>query len=105
MAKNRYKFINKVAPAAKESLIASAVSFGLYLFDILLSFAMRGAGGALIGAVGLFAMLVAFYGFYLGIRALSEKGVNHMVTAVGTIVAGVVSILWIGMFFLGIGGA
>jgi uncharacterized membrane protein YadS len=101
MAKNKYTFIKKVAPAAKESLIFSAASLGLLILDILLSCAMNGNGGAILGAIGLFAMLVAMYGFYLGVRAVSDRGTNYLITALGTIFAGIMSIIWIGIFVLG----
>ena len=101
MAKNKYTFIKKVAPAAKESLILSTVSLGLLVADVIISYAMKGNGGALLGAIGLFAMLVAMYGFYLGIRAISDRGTNYLITALGTIFAGIMSIIWLGVFFLG----
>jgi len=102
MTKSRYTFIKKVAPAAKESLIFSVASLGLLVLDIVLSCAMKGSGGAVLGAIGLFAMLVAMYGFYLGIRAVSDRGTNYLITALGTIFAGIMSIIWIGIFFLGL---
>lgn len=101
MAKNRYTFIKKVAPAAKESLIFSALSLALLVLDIVISCVMKGSGGAILGAIGLFAMLVAMYGFVLGLRAISDRGTNYLITALGTIFAGIMSILWIGIFFLG----
>jgi dolichyl-phosphate-mannose--protein O-mannosyl transferase len=100
MAKNRYTFIKKTAPAAKESILFSAISLGLFVLDIILSCVTKG-GGAVLGAIGLFAMLVAMYGFYLGVKAISDRGTNHLVTAFGTIFAGVMSIGWIGIFLLG----
>lgn len=102
MAKNRYSFIKKVAPGAKESIIFSSISLGVFLLDIILSFAFHGAGGVFLGALGLFAMMNAVYGFIKGIRAISDHGTNHLITALGTIYAGVMSIVWIGMFFLGL---
>ena len=101
MAKNKYTFIKKVAPAAKESLILSTVSLSLLVADVIISCAMKGNGGALLGAIGLFAMLVAMYGFYLGIRAVSDRGTNYLITALGTIFAGIMSIFWLGVLFLG----
>ncbi|MGI6116819.1 MAG: hypothetical protein ACOYBC_00375 [Bilifractor sp.] len=102
MAKNKYTFVKKVAPAAKESLIMSTISLGLFVLDIILSCAFSGKGGAFLGAIGLFAMLVAMYGFYLGIRAISKRGTNYRITALGTIFAGIMSIIWLSVFFLGL---
>ena len=39
MAKNKYTFIKKVAPAAKESLILSTVSLGLLVADVIIGLA------------------------------------------------------------------
>ena len=103
MAKNRYSFIQKMAPAARESIVLSSVSLGIFLVDIILSFAFQGKGGPVLGALGLFAMLTAIYGFYLGIRAITDRGTNYRITAIGTIYAGVMCIIWIGMVFLGLG--
>lgn len=99
---SRYTFIQKVAPAAKESMILSTISLVAFLVDVIWSFARGGAGGPVLGAIGLFAMLTAMYGFYLGIRAVTDRGTNYRITALGTIYAGVMCIIWIGMVFLGI---
>jgi len=103
MAKNRYTFIKKIAPAAKESMILSTISLACFLVDIILSFIFGGSGGPLLGAIGLFAMLTAMYGFYLGLRAIADRGTNYRITAFGTIYAGVMCIIWLGMVFLGLG--
>ncbi|MBR2188263.1 MAG: hypothetical protein IJ860_02480 [Eubacterium sp.] len=102
MAKNRYTFIKKVAPGAKVSIIFASISLGMFLIDIILSYAFGGAGGPVIGALGLFALLTALYGFVKGLRAISDRGTNYLITALGTIYAGVMSVVWIGMFFLGV---
>ena len=100
--KSRYTFLKKVAPGAKESMVLSSVSLGLFLLSVLLSYALGGSGGAFLGAIGLFALLVAIYGFLMGLRAISAHGTNHMVTALGTIYAGIMCVVWIGLFFLGL---
>jgi uncharacterized membrane protein YadS len=102
MAKNKYTFIKKAAPAAKESIIFSSISLGMFALDVILSLLAHTNGGAILGALGLFAMLTAMYGFYLGIKAVSDKGSNYLITSFGTIYAGIMCILWVGMFFLGL---
>ena len=102
MAKNRYTFIRKVAPGAKESIIFASISLAVFLIDIILSFAFSGSGGAALGALGLFALLAAVYGFMKGMRAISYRGTSYLITTLGTIYAGIMCVVWIGMFFLGV---
>ena len=76
MAKNRYTFIRKVAPGAKESLIFAGISLAVFLLDVILSYGFGGRGGTVLGALGLFALLSAVYGFIKGLRAISDRGTN-----------------------------
>ena len=72
------------------------------LLALVISFAMGGQAGLFIGALGMAGMLTAFYGFYLGVKALNDIGM-YKFTAFGTIIAGIMCIIWMGMLVLGIG--
>jgi len=100
--KQRYSFIKRISPGAREATLMSTVSLGILILTLVLSFAFGGKAGLYIGALGLVGMLTAFYGLYLGMKALSDIGM-YKFTAFGTVFAGIMSIIWLGMLVLGIG--
>ena len=104
MAKRyKYSFSGKnEAKGGTEAIVLAAVSFAAFLVLAIVSFAFSGAGGTALGAVGLFAMILAVYGFYLGLKGLSERNTGHKYATIGTIAAGGVSILWLALFLAGV---
>ena len=101
--KYKYSFTSgNGANEGLEALVLSGVSFAAFLVLIIISFALSGEGGAVLGAVGLVAMLLAMYGCYLGLKGLSARRSRPRFAAIGTISAGVVSILWLALFFVGV---
>lgn len=104
MAKRyKYSFTRKnEAKGGREALVLAGISFAAFLVLIFVSFAFSGNGGTILGAVGLFAMILAVYGFCLGLKGLSERNTGHRYAAIGTIAAGGVSILWLALFLAGV---
>ena len=101
--KYKYSFTRKnEAKGGREAVILSAVSLALFLVLIVVSFCYAGEGGPILGAVGLVAMLLALYGCYLGLKGLVEKDTGHRLSAIGTICAGVMSIVWLALFLVGV---
>lgn len=98
----KYRFLNK--PVAKDGKlsIGLAVTSGLImLVSILISFFMEGNGDNVLGALGLCAIGLAFYGFILGLRGLNQKKVDHKLSFIGTVACGLAVILWLAIFFVG----
>ena len=58
--------------------------------------------GGLIGGTGLFAMLLSAYGFTLGLSSFSEENRKHRTSMVGSILNGVILVIWLGLFLSGV---
>lgn len=103
MADNqKYRFISKpVAKDGKLSIGLGCVSFLLMLATIFISFFMEGKGDIILGAMGLCAIALAFYGFILGLQGLNQKKVDHKLSFIGTVVSGLAVILWLAIFVVG----
>ncbi len=101
--KYKYSFTQKnESKEGLEALIFAGISFASFLILSILSFAFLGGGGTVLGAVGLVAMLLALYGCYLGLKGLARRGMRKRYAASGTICAGVVAILWLAVFLVGV---
>ncbi len=81
----------------------AGISCFFLLADVFLSYYFEGKGGLLLGAIGLFSMATAVYGFYIGMRSFRESRVSHRLSAIGSIASGVMAMFWLGLFLLGIG--
>lgn len=104
MADNqKYRFIPKpVAKDGKASIGLAIASGAIMLVSIIMSFVMEGNGDHILGAMGLCAILLAAYGFLLGIKGLNEKNVAHKLSFIGTVASGLAVILWLAIFFVGV---
>lgn len=103
MKKYKYSF----APDAQSgngvfATVAGAVSLALFLVVCILSLLRGGDANAAVGAIGLFGFLFSVYAFIVGIRSLREKKVNHRFCIVGSIASGIMSVIWLALFFGGI---
>ena len=58
--------------------------------------------GGLIGGTGLFAMLLSAYGFALGLSSFSEENRKHRTSMIGSILNGVILVIWLGLFLSGV---
>ena len=103
MKKFRYSFAPDAnAKGGVAAAVSAGVSLALLLITAVISFAFEGRGGVYLGAIGLFALLLSGYGFYLGIRSFSEKHVNHRYSIIGSLSSGVLAVLWLALFLVGI---
>jgi hypothetical protein len=101
--KYKYSFTQKnESKEGLEALILSGLSFAAFLVLCILAFAFSGEGGTVLGAVGLVAMLMALYGAYLGLKGLAGRTVKKRYAASGTICAGIMSIVWLAVFLVGV---
>lgn len=83
------------------SIALAIVSGAVMLASILISFFMAGKGDTILGALGLGAIALAFYGFILGLQGLNQKKVDHRFSFIGTVASGLAVILWLAIFFVG----
>ena len=87
----RYRY----AFAKKREAAKGKWSVGLALF-------LDGKLGGLIGGTGLFAMLLSAYGFALGLSSFSEENRKHRTSMIGSILNGVILVIWLGLFLSGV---
>ena len=101
--KYKYSFAKKDGDrSGRDAVILAAVSFVLFLILCLASFLSSGQGGAALGGLGFFAMLLALYGCVLGFRSISRKKTFQREAVVGSISSGVIFILWLALFLVGV---
>ena len=90
----RYAFAKK-REAAKGKWSVGLAAASLVLF-------LDGKLGGLIGGTGLFAMLLSAYGFALGLSSFSEENRKHRTSMIGSILNGVILVIWLGLFLSGV---
>ena len=66
------------------------------------SVGLAAASLVLIGGTGLFAMLLSAYGFALGLSSFSEENRKHRTSMIGSILNGVILVIWLGLFLSGV---
>ena len=101
--KKRYTFIEKKESERGMFAFRLAIAAAaLFAIDVFISFLYRGEGGPVTGALALTAMLLAAYGFYSGMKSLSEKEVSAAYPVAGTILSGVVMVAFLALYLGGI---
>lgn len=72
----RYKYSfakGETAAGGVESMVLAGISALLFVAAVLISFFMKGKGGNYLGALGLFSMLSALFGFFWGFEASVKR--------------------------------
>ena len=101
--KQKFRFASRPeAAGGRLSITLAVVSGVIMLASMLVSFIYEGRGGSILGALGLCAILLAGYGFVLGLKGLNERKVDHMLSFIGTVTSGLAVILWLAIFFVGL---
>ena len=99
----RYAFAKKrEAAKGKWSVGLAAASLVLFIVAVVLALFLDGKLGGLIGGTGLFAMLLSAYGFALGLSSFSEENRKHRTSMIGSILNGVILVIWLGLFLSGV---
>ena len=95
----RYAFAKKrEASKGKWSVGLAAASLVLFIAAVVLALFFDGK----LGGTGLFAMLLSAYGFTLGLSSFSEENRKHRTSMVGSILNGVILVIWLGLFLSGV---
>lgn len=105
MAKRyRYTFAQqKQAEGGIYSVVLAVVSFILFLAAVAVSFFLQEyvISQALIGGISICAMLMALYGFIMGMVSFSAKDRIHSLCTAGAIANGLIMVGWLGLYLLG----
>lgn len=80
----------------------AAASLVLFIVAVVLALFLDGKLGGLLGGTGLFAMLLSAYGFALGLSSFSEENRKHRTSMIGSILNGVILVIWLGLFLSGV---
>lgn len=99
----RYKFVKeRYSKDGQISTLLAIVCIALLLCSSLVSFAMRGGAGVLVGGIALMTMLLSVYGFYLGLKGFSEKNCSNVVCIIGAISNGLIIVAFLAIYLIGI---
>ena len=106
MAKRyRYSFAQqKQAEGGIYSVVLAVISFVLFLAAVAVSFFLQEyvISQALIGGISVCAILLAFYGFIIGMVSFSAKDRIHSYCTAGAIANGLIMVGWLGLYLLGV---
>jgi len=105
MAK-RFKYTSGLkpdTPGGTASVLMAVISAVLFLVAGIISYVFSGKGGSYLGAIGLTAMLLAVCGFFIGLHSFSDKDKNHRYSTIGSLTNGVIAVIWLTVYLLGVG--
>lgn len=106
MAKKRYKYSftkKRHTKGGVESSIFALISCLLFLASSVCSLVFGGRGGLYLGAMGFVAIGLSVIGFVLGLRSFSEENRDFLYSKVGSVANGVLMVIWLALFLVGIG--
>lgn len=83
------------------STALGGVSLAFLLAMIYASYYMRGDAGLYAGGFGVAGMILSFAGFCIGVVSFSEKNIKYKYPKIGSIMSGVVFVIWLGLFLAG----
>lgn len=84
------------------AVVMAIISAALFVVGILCSYIFNGNGGAYLGVIGLIAMLLSCCGFFFGLNSFSEKDKSHRYSTAGAMANGIISVVWLALFLLGV---
>lgn len=104
MAKRyRYSFTKKKeAGKGKLSVGLAAASFLLFAGVVGTALFLEESYGFVVGGLSLFATLLSIYGFLMGLMSFSEEGKSHRTSIIGSITNGIIMIVWLGIYLMGV---
>jgi len=104
MAK-RFKYTSRIKPETQGGMAATLmaiISISLLVVAVIISYAFSGAGGNLLGAIGLVGLLLAVVGFFIGIKSFAEKGKSHRYSTIASMANGIIAVVWLALYLVGI---
>ena len=103
MKKQRFDFSKKAhSTGGRISLILALVSFALFGAAAAISWIKVGEAGSFVGGFGVTGLLLALYGFIVGMRSFKEKNVSPVLSVAGSIGCGIMTIVFLTLFLVGL---
>jgi hypothetical protein len=91
----------KAAKNGVISCILDAVSLGLFIAAVVISFYEQGQGGRLVGGLGVLSFLVAAAGCVYGFLGFREEDRKYGVCTVGSVAGGIIMVFEVFLCFSG----
>lgn len=99
-SRKRYKFTDKEqAAGGMASVVFAILAVLTFVLAVLLSYETGGAGGGIIGLLGVFTVWFSGMGIYFGIRSFKQEESFYLLSWIGTI-ANAVMLVGMGCIFL-----
>lgn len=105
MSRKRKNFIFTDKSHAIKGVMSSVfalLSAGLLVLAVYLSYEKQGQAGITIGSIGLWSMIIAMIGVYLGVISFWEKEKYYFFSKTGTLLNVILFIIWCAIFFIGL---
>lgn len=100
--KMMYSFEEKKNPTdGIVSTIMGSISLILLIAAVYSSYYMRGKAGIYAGALGLSGIIFAFVGFIIGVKSFARRNIKYKYPKIGSILCGIVFVIWLGVTFGG----
>lgn len=101
--KYTYSFAKK--KPSRESIVSSImalISLLLFVAAAILSGVLGGKGGTYLGAIGLTAICISVYGFWVGLKSFSIPDCSYRYSKIGSVANGIFMIGWFALFLSGV---
>ena len=102
MARRSYKFTDK--KHTKQGILSTVmgiISLLLLSAGVWMAYQMSGNAGSVTGLLGLLSMLIAAVGFFLALQGFHEEDAYYLFSQVGLLLNGLLFILWVLIFVVG----
>lgn len=101
---NKYKFSDKSQTLGGTiSLLMGLASLASLGYGIYLAFQKQGSAGLEVGSFALLSLMLAVIGTIMGLLSFREDDKFYTLSRVGSVLCGILSILMIAVFLMGLG--
>lgn len=100
--RKKIQFTDRIHPVMGIiSVILGVVSMGGLITLCVLSGNTKGNSGLIAGVLGMLAMIMSFIGFFMAIRCYRRDDIYMVTPTIGSIVNGIMVIIFLLLFFIG----
>lgn len=100
---NKIKFSDRhLSVGGVISIVMGSIAVVLVLIGIIMSFAYKGNGPLLVGALGISAFLFDVGGLVIGLYSFKESDKYYNVSIIGSMMCGIIFIFMLGIILMGI---
>lgn len=100
---NKYKFSNKTQTLGGTiSTLMGIGSITSFVYGISLAFKAQGDAGLEVGSFGLLSLMLAVIGTVIGLISFKEDDKFYALSKIGSMVCGIISVLLVAVFLMGI---